>query len=230
MNAYVDFDDCLCETARGLATLCARLFNRPAVAYDAIRAFDLRASFRLDPAQYETLMAAAHSDDEILAYAPTQNAAETLRSWQASGLATSIVTGRPPSTRDASLEWLRRHGFPEIPLVFVDKYNRHASLPNETIAPLSINEFNALHFDLAIEDAPAAIELLARRPNCRVIIFARPWNTPRANCERLASWRDIAAAVGTIGHRDVGTAGHRDDTSKIPRHPSSPSSLRPAVP
>jgi len=190
MNLYVDFDDVLCETARALSPLCARLFNRPAVPYEKIRVFDLRESFSLNAAEYETLMLAAHSDEELLAYAPTPNAADTLRSWQAAGLATSIVTGRPPSTRNASLQWLRENNFPELPLLFVDKYNRHASLPNETEKPLSLAEFNALHFDLAIEDAPAAIELLAQRPNCRVIVFARPWNQACAH-ERLAGWREI---------------------------------------
>jgi len=193
MNIYVDFDDVLCETARSLCQLCARLFNRPPVPYENIHAFNLRESFSLNEAEYETLMLAAHSDAELLAYKPTPNAADTLRLWQASGLATSIVTGRPPSTRAASLQWLRANNFPDLPLVFVDKYNRHAALPNETEKPLSPAEFNALHFDVAIEDAPAAIALLEQRPNCRIIIFARPWNQARApKHERLANWHEIA--------------------------------------
>ena len=199
MNIYVDFDDVLCETARSLCQLCARLFDRPPVAYENIHAFNLRESFSLNDAEYEILMEAAHTDAEILAYSPTPNAADTLRSWQAAGLATSIVTGRPPSTRKASLAWLRKHNFPELPLVFVDKYNRHATLPGETEKPLSLEEFNALHFDVAIEDAPAAIALLEQRPNCRVIVFARPWNQSCTH-ERLANWREISNHVKILNH------------------------------
>ena len=198
MNIYIDFDDVLCETARGLSGLCARLFNRPPVPYESIRAFDLRESFNLNEAEYNALMRAAHTRDEIMSYAPTPGAAETLRAWQAAGHATTIVTGRPPSTRDASLAWLRENNFPELPLLFLDKYNRHASLHNETTPPLSLAEFEKLHFDLAIEDAPAAVELLLRRPRCRVIVFARPWNTACASSlERLATWRQIARALDT---------------------------------
>ncbi|MCL1887779.1 MAG: hypothetical protein FWF96_02775, partial [Kiritimatiellaeota bacterium] len=136
MNVYVDFDDVLCETARGLSTLCARIFGRPVVPYENIRSFNLRESFGLDDAEHEILMDAAHTKDELLAYEPTPNAAETLRAWQAAGLATSVVTGRPPSTRGASLAWLRKHGFPEMPLVFLDKYNRQTAARGDTRPPV----------------------------------------------------------------------------------------------
>ena len=197
MRVYVDFDDVLCETARSLSLLCARLLNRPVVPYGAIHAFDLRASFNLSETEYETLMSAAHTDAAILSYAPAPNAAETLRAWQAAGLATTIVTGRPPSTRAASLEWLRRNGFPgEIPILFLDKYNRHARMPRETTPPMSMDAFEKIHFDVAVEDAPAAIVLLLRRPACRVIVFARPWNAGRHPAlERHASWRGVARAL-----------------------------------
>ena len=197
MNIYVDFDDVLCETARNLSGLCARLFGRPVVPYEDIRAFNLRESFHLTDAEHSALMLAAHTGAEILAYEPTPGAAETLRAWQAAGLATTIVTGRPPSTRAAATEWLRKNNFPELPIIFLDKYNRHTKFPDETTPPLTLEEFDKLHFDIAIEDAPAAVELLLqRRPDCRVIVFARPWNSSISpTLTRLAGWPEIAKAV-----------------------------------
>jgi len=191
MNIYVDFDDVLCETARGLRGLCKLVFGRD-VPYEDIRDFDLRKSFSLSEKEYEAIMAFAHNDLAIQCYKPMPDAAETLRSWQASGHATSIVTGRPPSTRNASLAWLRDNGFPELPLVFVDKYNRN----KKGDGSLTMEAFNALPFDLAIEDAPTAIALLQQRADCRVIVFARPWNTACApHLERCANWRELAAIV-----------------------------------
>ncbi|MCL1887427.1 MAG: hypothetical protein FWF96_00970, partial [Kiritimatiellaeota bacterium] len=65
---------------------------------------------------------------------------------------------------------------------------------------VSLEEFGKLHFDLAVEDAPSAVALLARRPDCRVIVFARPWNEClAATHERIGSWTQIARLVAGFG-------------------------------
>ena len=55
MNIYVDFDDCLCETAKGFSTLVKDLFDID-VPYEAIHSFNLQKSFDLTDEQYEQMM------------------------------------------------------------------------------------------------------------------------------------------------------------------------------
>ena len=47
MNIYVDFDDCLCETARYFADFAADFFGLN-VPYEQIKYFNLQKSFSLD--------------------------------------------------------------------------------------------------------------------------------------------------------------------------------------
>ena len=44
MHIYVDFDDCLCETARAFSKLAPEMFNKH-VPYDRIHFFELDRSF-----------------------------------------------------------------------------------------------------------------------------------------------------------------------------------------
>ena len=46
MNLYVDFDDCLCETARHFSGLVKSLFGKD-VPYEDIKHFNLQKSFTL---------------------------------------------------------------------------------------------------------------------------------------------------------------------------------------
>ena len=52
MKFYVDFDDCLCETARALTGIAERLFGKK-VLYEEIRFFNLKDSFDLDYEEVE---------------------------------------------------------------------------------------------------------------------------------------------------------------------------------
>ena len=63
---------------------------------------------------------------------------------------------------------------------------------------LGLQEFDALCFDVAIEDAPAALDLLAPRRECAVIVYDRPWNRSyraSSNMRRAGSWADIAMII-----------------------------------
>ena len=48
MHIYVDFDDCLCETARSFSGLAMEMFGKD-VPYEGIRFFELDKSFERLP-------------------------------------------------------------------------------------------------------------------------------------------------------------------------------------
>ena len=52
---YVDFDDCLCDTARHFSLLAHKLFNIE-VPYENIRYFDLQRSFSITDEEYEKML------------------------------------------------------------------------------------------------------------------------------------------------------------------------------
>ncbi len=198
MRIYVDFDDVLCETARHLADLALEMFGRR-VAYEDIEAFDLRQAFALSESEIDDLMEHAHRAEFLAGIAPVQGGVEAVRSMAASGHDLIVVTGRPASSHDGSSAWLRKHGLGQLDLVHWDKYGRaapdsHGGHPRT----LGLQEFDALCFDVAIEDAPAALDLLAPRRECAVIVYDRPWNRcyrASGNMRRAGSWADIAGII-----------------------------------
>ena len=84
MHIYVDFDDCLCETARVFSKLALEMFNKH-VPYDQMRYFELDRSFGLDAEQYERFMLRAHEPEILLSYDATPGAAETINEWISCG-------------------------------------------------------------------------------------------------------------------------------------------------
>ena len=54
MNIYVDYDDCLCETARSFSDLVMDMFGID-VPYEKMRYFNLQMAFDLTDKQYEQL-------------------------------------------------------------------------------------------------------------------------------------------------------------------------------
>ena len=52
MKIYVDYDDCLCETARSFSEIAVEMFDKH-VPYEQIKYFELNKSFDLDDDQYE---------------------------------------------------------------------------------------------------------------------------------------------------------------------------------
>ncbi len=202
MRIYVDFDDVVCETAQALCGLAHELFG-VRVSYAAIRWFDLRRSFGLDAAQYERLMDRAHEEAAVMNYGPTPGAVETMRRWQDCGWDVSIVTGRPADTREVSRRWLKGHGIGDVPLVFVDKYHREPPPRPGAERALTCEKFCALTFDVAIDDAPVALDLLVANPHTAAFVFDRPWNRDYAPSsgavERVCDWPALARAVEALG-------------------------------
>ena len=67
MRIYVDFDDCLSESARGFSDLAAELFGVH-VPYEEMRFFNLQKAFSLTDEQYAELLAEGHDPDRLLSY------------------------------------------------------------------------------------------------------------------------------------------------------------------
>ena len=198
MRIYIDFDDVLCETARALSVLALEMFGRD-VPYDDIQFFDLEKSFSLTDAQLDRLMARAHEDHFLLNLAPTPGGTDAIHAWEAAGHDVSIVTGRQPTCHAGSMQWLRARGLAHMGIIYVDKYGRApANPPADAPVMIKLDAFNRLHFDIAIDDSPAALDLLAPRRDCRTIIFDRPWNRaypPAPTMTRATSWAEILDIV-----------------------------------
>ena len=80
MNIYVDFDDCLCETARHFSGLVKEMFNLD-IPYEQIHYFNLQKSFDLTDQQYDEMMIKAHQPEILLSYDETPGASKTINSW-----------------------------------------------------------------------------------------------------------------------------------------------------
>lgn len=204
MKIYCDFDDVICETARRLAGLASSLFGTK-VPYGEISEFDLEKSFSLSRGDYLLLMERAHSDEEVLGYAPAPFAVETLKKWLGEGHEIEIVTGRPAATRRATKEWLAKKGLGEIETVHLDKFGRDAYFPHEGERALTLEEFFPRKYDFAVEDSPGAFGFLAAMEIPLVAVYSRPWNAsaplPPGPFRRCRDWREIDLALGCASAR-----------------------------
>lgn len=201
MRIYIDFDDVLCETARHLSDMARDLFARD-VPYEAISVFNLKEAFALSDAEIEALMEQAHDTDFLSQLTPAPGGLEAVRALEARGHELAIVTGRPASSHDGSRAWLCKHGLAHLDIIYFDKYGRAPERPPDGAPPtLSRADFEKLHFDVAIDDAPTALDLLAHRANCTVIVYNRPWNRQYAASpamRRSDSWSEIVNLIGAL--------------------------------
>ena len=142
MKIYVDFDDCLCETARAFSALAANMFGRN-VPYENIRTFELDRSFGLNEEQYEQFMIRGHQPEALLALEETPGASSVINEWISRGYEVSIITGRPLSAYEPSRKWLDNHGLesvrafkffdhlPDLRVLVMDRpWNRDCEFPN----------------------------------------------------------------------------------------------------
>ena len=193
MKIYVDFDDCLCETARYFSGLLAELFDK-SVPYEKIRYFDLKRSFELDDEQYELLMNEGHRPEVLLSYEETPGAIAVVNGWIDEGHDVSIITGRPNSTFEPSRAWLDRHGLDRVRLYCLNKYGRDAFIKDSEFG-LEIEDFRKMPFDFAVEDSPSAFPFFDHLPGLRVMVYDRPWNRecefPGTNFTRCHDWETI---------------------------------------
>ena len=197
MNIYIDFDDCLCETARALSKLAGDLFNKE-VPYENIQFFNLQKSFDLTEDEYEKLMIEAHLPEVLMTYEETPGASKTVNEWLDEGHNVSIITGRPSSAYEPSRKWLDEHGLERVKLFCLNKYGRDSFIKNSEFT-LELEDYYKMKFDVAIEDSPLAFKFFDHLPDLKVMVFNRPWNKgaelPNDNFRRCSDWDYIKKQV-----------------------------------
>lgn len=193
MNIYIDFDDCLCETARAFVDIAARLFEKD-VPYEKVRFFNLQDSFKLSDSEYEELMKEGHRPEVLMSYEETPGASKVINEWIDEGHDISIITGRPFSSYDASRKWLDEHGLERAKLFCLNKYGRDSFIKNSDFN-LELKDYYKMHFDYAIEDSPAAFKFFSHLPDLKVLVYNRPWNEgselPSDKFTRCPDWDSI---------------------------------------
>ena len=190
---YVDMDDVLCETARRFLVVIEREFGKQ-VSYDKLLDFDFERSCNLTPGERAKLYEIVHLDDEILSIEPIPEAIDVLNGWAGAGYEIAIVTGRPPDTFAASIEWLARFQVPYHSFTVVDKYGRFQT---ENTAGLSLTELATQQFCWAVEDSLPMAKFLATEMKLAVALLDRPWNqadAEPAQITRYHHWPEIGAA------------------------------------
>ena len=70
MKIYVDFDDCICETARNFSDLAVEMFDIH-VPYEEMRYFELDKVFNLSGDQFDQFMIRGHEPEVLLSYDET---------------------------------------------------------------------------------------------------------------------------------------------------------------
>ncbi len=197
MHFYVDFDDCLCETARSFSDLAAEMFGIH-VPYEEIRFFDLDRSFGLNAEQYEQFMVRGHKPEVLLSYEETPGASDVINEWLSLGHEVSIITGRPFSAYEPSRTWLDSHGLRDVRLYCLDKYGRD-SFYKDSAYSLSLDDYRKLKFDYAVEDSPRAFPFFDHLPDLRILVYDRPWNRecvfPNSRYTRCRDWETIRRTV-----------------------------------
>ncbi len=197
MNFYVDFDDCLCETATSFTEIAARLFGKN-VPYEEVKFCNRQQTFDLNDEEYQQLMEEGHRPEILLAYEETPGCSEVINEWLDQGHTVNIITGRPYSAYEASRQWLDEHGLERAKLYFLNKYGRDAFYGSGA-HNLELEDFYQMKFDYAVEDSPLALPYLEHFPETKVLVFDRPWNQecefPNKNYVRSMDWEFIREQV-----------------------------------
>ena len=196
---YVDLDDVLAQTIRGLTALLERRTGRR-VAEEDVTHFDLARSFGLAPEELAAFMQHAHRPEELAELAPSPGGAPALEGWVERGYEVFVVTGRPTSTASVSRRWLERHGIPFDGFACIDKYRgRDWAGPGEPA--LGLDSLPGFGFRLAVEDSLAMAVHLVEDCGVPVALMDRPWNRDlggvrpetAASLVRCRDWGEVAA-------------------------------------
>lgn len=193
MNIYVDFDDCLCETARFFSVFVKELYDLD-IPYEKIKYFNLQKSFSLTEEKYQKMMEEAHRPEKLLSFEETPGAVQALNSWIDAGHDVKVITGRPLFSYEPSRKWLDDHNLKRVKLFCLNKYGRENHM-NGSEFSLELQDFYKMHFDFAVEDSPAAFKILDKFADLKVLVFDRPWNhefaLPNSNYTRCLDWEKI---------------------------------------
>ena len=197
MKIYVDYDDCLCETARAFTVIAERLFGKR-VPYEKVRFFNLQDSFKLTDDEYEQIMIEGHLPEVLLSFEETPGASKVINEWIDKGYEVDIITGRPYSSYEISRIWLDKHGLDRVRLLCLNKYGRDGLFKTSDFN-LELEDYYRMKFDYAIEDSPMAFSFFDHLPKLKVMVYDRPWNRecklPNCNYFRCPDWEYIRGEV-----------------------------------
>ena len=200
MKIYVDYDDCLCETARNFSDLAVEMFGKN-IPYEKIRYFELDKSFDLNEEQFVQFMSKGHEPDVLLSYEETPGASEVINEWLSEGHDVSIITGRPFSSYEPSRQWLDSHGLKDVKLYCLNKYGRDGFIKDSDFS-LELEDYYRMKFDVAVEGSPKAFRFFDHLPDLKVMVYDRPWNRecelPGDNYTRCAGWELIRQNVARL--------------------------------
>ncbi len=193
MRIYVDYDDCICETARAFTHIADRLFGKK-VPYEEINFFNLKESFELTDDEYDRLMIEGHRPEVLMSYEETPLASDVLNEWLDKGYEINVITGRPSSTYEPSRVWLDEHGLENVKLFCLNKYGRDTFIKGSEYN-LELEDYYKMRFDYAVEDSPLAFKFFEHLPDVNVMLFDRPWNRDfeptNTNYMRCNNWEEI---------------------------------------
>ncbi len=197
MKIYIDYDDCLCETARAFTGITERLFGKK-VPYEEVQFFNLQDSFKLTDDEYKQLMIEGHLPEVLLSFEETPGASKVINEWIDKGYEVDIITGRPYSSYEISRLWLDKHGLDRVRLLCLNKYGRDGLFKTSDFN-LELEDYYKMKFDYAIEDSPLAFKFFDHMPELKVLIYDRPWNRecklPNSNYFRCPGWEYIRGKV-----------------------------------
>lgn len=191
---YVDVDDVISRTTETYTGLIEQEFGKK-VAFGDIESFDLKTSFGLTDNEFSHFFDLIHEPDFLMGFKAVEGAVRVLSLWADQGHCVDIVTGRPASSRDVSLEWLNFKGICFDEFIMVDKYSRPG---NDLSIAISKEELASFSYDLAVEDSGDMALFLARDMGVRVALYDRPWNgwlESDGKLVRCRSWEEVQAAA-----------------------------------
>jgi uncharacterized HAD superfamily protein len=199
---YVDLDDVLSETARAFVALLEKHFDKT-VPFDSMTSFDLARSFDLDAKELEQFWHLAHAPEALLELQPIEGARDALYQFTSMGYEIDVITGRPPFTAPATMEWLEKNHFPHHRLTFVDKYGRGGLHPSYSTV-ITLDELARLSFCYAIEDSGDMVAFIATKMALPVALLERPWNREYrfldaqslTRIDRCVDWAGVVARFG----------------------------------
>lgn len=194
---YVDVDDVVSKTTETYPDVVAQEFGKT-VAFEDLTSFDLKFYFQLTDNEFQYFFDLVHQPDFLLQFEPVEGAVQTLKAWADMGHIIDIVTGRPTSTQEATLDWLGNHEVPFRGFIMVDKYNRPG---NDMSLAISKKELSMMNYDLAVEDSPDMALFLARDMGVPTALVHKPWNREcpiHDNLVRCTSWNKIHSMVKEV--------------------------------
>lgn len=198
---YIDIDDVLCETAGALARIANEHFGK-SLTYNDVTHFNLQHAFNLTTEQFQQMFEICHREENLLNFEPIEHAVTSVNFLYDQGHDISVVTGRPPSTREHSKQWLLKHGVRYHHLYFVDKYGRLMGFKNDA-ETLSLDDLVKFTFDYAIEDNADMAVFLSEKMKTPVLLLDCPWNRdmkPSAEqgaalITRCDGWKEVVKKI-----------------------------------